>query len=58
MSIKVSYILRQFWKSARFNFNKTIHNWKVENDQKFYEPYEKVIPKIEAKGLGFTTSIV
>ena len=31
-----------------FNFNKTIHNWKVENDQKFYEPYEKVIPKIEA----------
>jgi len=31
-----------------FNFNKTIHNWKIENDQKIYEPYEKVIPKIEA----------
>jgi len=31
-----------------FNFNKTIHNWKVEDDQKTYEPYEKIIPKIEA----------
>ena len=31
-----------------FNFNKTIHNWKLENDEKTYEPYDKVIPKIEA----------
>ena len=31
-----------------FNFTKTIHSWKKENDEKTYEPYEKSIPKIEA----------
>jgi len=31
-----------------FNFNKTVHNWAVEEDEKVYQPYEKTVPRIEA----------
>ena len=31
-----------------FNFNKTVHNWSVEEDEKVYQPYEKTVPRIEA----------
>ena len=32
-----------------FNYNKTVHNWKLdEQGYKIYEPYDKVIPKMEA----------
>jgi|TARA_Y100000310_G_C20663209_1_gene805955 hypothetical protein len=32
-----------------FNYNKTVHNWKLdEQGYKVYEPYNKVIPKMEA----------
>jgi len=29
-----------------FNFNKTIHNWKIKNGEKIYTPVEKTVPKI------------
>ena len=32
-----------------FNFNKTVHNWSLNEDgSKIYEPYDKVVPKMEA----------
>ena len=31
-----------------FNFNKTIHNWSMDDGEKVYEPYEKTVPRIEA----------
>ena len=31
-----------------FNFNKTVLNWSVEEDEKVYQPYEKTVPRIEA----------
>ena len=31
-----------------FNFNKTVHNWEMTDEGKTYEPYDKVVPRIEA----------
>ena len=31
-----------------FNFNKKVHNWTMEEDEKVYQPYEKTVPRIEA----------
>ena len=31
-----------------FNFDKTVHNWKMEDGEKVFEPYVKTVPKIEA----------
>ena len=31
-----------------FNYNKTIPNWKIENEQKVFSPTERIVPRIEA----------
>ena len=31
-----------------FNFNKTVHNWEMTEEGKTYEPFDKVVPRIEA----------
>jgi hypothetical protein len=31
-----------------FNFDKTVHNWKIEDGEKVFEPYVKTVPRIEA----------
>jgi len=31
-----------------FNFSKIIHNWKMTEEGKIYEPFDKVVPRIEA----------
>ena len=31
-----------------FNFDKTIHNWKLEGGEKTFDPYVKTVPRIEA----------
>ena len=31
-----------------FNFNKTVHNWEMTDEGKTYEPYDKVVPRVEA----------
>jgi len=32
-----------------FNFNKTVHNWHISPEgEKVYEPYDKIVPKMEA----------
>tara|TARA_R110000744_G_scaffold79571_4_gene156182 strand:+ start:1489 stop:3534 length:2046 start_codon:yes stop_codon:yes gene_type:complete len=31
-----------------FNFNKTVHNWKMKNGKKIYTPSEKIVPRISS----------
>ena len=31
-----------------FNFEKVVNNWKIENGEKVFEPYTKIVPKVEA----------
>jgi len=31
-----------------FNFNKTVHNWKIKNGEKTYAPDEKIVPRISS----------